>query len=166
MAIAGSHGIDQSLDYTLNLVLPRSVMGTQANSLINNLVTQATNKGIPVNVSDSVHLQVLLGGNIMKPTYKTDLQETASRAGAELKDQATALVKNKVDSAKSTVKDSLNQVKQHVTSSLKEELAKKLSGQKDTATTAGQEKPAQNVGKQAEQTLKNTVNGLFKKKGQ
>jgi hypothetical protein len=164
MAIAGTHGIDQSLDYTLNLVLPRSVMGSQANSLINNLVTQATNKGIPVNVSDSVHLQVLLGGNIMKPTYKTDLQETASRAGAELKDQAAALVKNKVDSAKNTVKDSLNQVKQNVTNSLKDQLAKKLSGQKDTTATAGQEKPAQSTGKQAEQTLKNTLNGIFKKK--
>lgn len=166
MGIAGSHGIDQSLDYTLNLVLPRSMMGSQANSLINNLVTKAADKGIPVNVSDSVHLQVLLGGNIMKPTYKTDLQETASRAGAELKDQAAALVKNKVDSAKNTVKDSLNQVKQNVANSLKDQLAKKLSGQKDTATTAGQEKPAQNAGKQAEQTLKNTLNGIFKKKSQ
>jgi len=166
MGIAGSHGIDQSLDYTLNLVLPRSVMGSQANSLINNLVTKAADKGIPVNVSDSVHLQVLLGGNIMKPTYKTDLQETASRATAELKDQAAALVKNKVDSAKNTVKDSLNQVKQNVANSLKDQLAKKLSGQKDTAATAGQEKPAQNAGKQAEQTLKNTLNGIFKKKSQ
>lgn len=165
MAIAGSHGFDQSLDYTMQLALPRSIMGTQANSLINNLVKQASNKGIPVNVSDSVHLQVLFGGNMLKPTYKTDLQETASRAGAELKDQAATLVKNKVDTVKNTVKDSLAQVKQQVTNSLKDQLAKKLSGQKDT-TTATQDKPAQSTGKQAEQTLKNTVNGLFKKKSQ
>ncbi|HEY0611863.1 MAG TPA: AsmA-like C-terminal region-containing protein, partial [Chitinophaga sp.] len=165
MAIAGSHGFDQSLDYTMQLALPRSIMGTQANSLINNLVKQASNKGIPVNVSDSVHLQVLFGGNMLKPTYKTDLQETASRAGAELKDQAATLVKNKVDTVKNTVKDSLAQVKQNVTNSLKDQLAKKLSGQKDT-TTATQDKPAQSTGKQAEQTLKNTVNGLFKKKSQ
>lgn len=165
MAIAGSHGFDQSLDYTMQLALPRSIMGTQANSLINNLVKQARNKGIPVNVSDSVHLQVLFGGNMLKPTYKTDLQETASRAGAELKDQAATLVKNKVDTVKNTVKDSLAQVKQNVTNSLKDQLAKKLSGQKDT-TTATQDKPAQSTGKQAEQTLKNTVNGLFKKKSQ
>jgi hypothetical protein len=161
MAIAGSHGFDQSLDYTLQLALPRSVMGQQANSLINNLVTQASNKGIPVNVSDSVHLQVLLGGNIMKPTYKTDLQETASRAGNELKDQATALVKNKVDTVKNTVKDSLTQVKNNVTNAMKDQLSKQLSGQKDTGTAG---KPAQDAGKQAGQTLKNTLNGLLKKK--
>lgn len=163
MAIAGSHGFDQSLDYTMQLALPRSIMGQQANSLINGLVSKASAKGIPVNVSDSVHLQVLLGGNIMKPTYTTDLQETASRAGEQLKDQATALVKNKVDTVKNTVKDSLTQVKNNVTNSLKDQLAKKLSGQKDT-TTATQDKPAQDVGKEAGKTLKNTLNGLLKKK--
>ncbi|WP_217604617.1 AsmA-like C-terminal region-containing protein [Chitinophaga sp. GbtcB8] len=160
MAIAGSHGFDQSLDYTLQLALPRSVMGAQANSLINNLVTQAANKGVPVNVSDSVHLQVLLGGNIAKPTYKTDLQETASSMAAGLKDQAAALVKNKVDTVKNTVKDSLNQIKNNATNAIKDQLAKQLSGQKDTAN----KQPAQNTGKQAEQTLKNTLNGLLKKK--
>lgn len=160
MAIAGSHGFDQSLDYTLQLALPRSVMGAQANSLINNLVTQAANKGVPVNVSDSVHLQVLLGGNITKPTYKTDLQETASSMAAGLKDQAAALVKNKVDTVKNTVKDSLNQIKNNATNAIKDQLAKQLSGQKDTAN----KQPAQNTGKQAEQTLKNTLNGLLKKK--
>ena len=160
MAVAGSHGFDQSLDYTLQLALPRSVMGAQANSLINNLVKQAANKGVPVNVSDSVHLQVLLGGNITKPTYKTDLQETASSMAAGLKDQAATLVKNKVDTVKNTVKDSLNQIKNNATNAIKDQLAKQLSGQKDTAN----KQPAQNAGKQAEQTLKNTVNGLFKKK--
>ena len=160
MAVAGSHGFDQSLDYTLQLALPRSVMGAQANSLINNLVTQAANKGVPVNVSDSVHLQVLLGGNITKPTYKTDLQETASSLAAGLKDQAATLVKNKVDTVKNTVKDSLNQIKNNATNAIKDQLAKQLSGQKDTAN----KQPAQNAGKQAEQTLKNTLNGLFKKK--
>jgi len=159
MAIAGSHGFDQSLDYTLQLALPRSIMGQQANSLVDNLVTQASNKGIPVNVSDSVHLQVLLGGNITKPTYKTDLQETASRAAEGLKDQAAALVKSRVDSAKSAAKDSLQQVTKNAASALKDQLSKQLGGEKDTT---GQQK--QNLGKEAEQTLKNTLKGIFKKK--
>ncbi|KAA2241912.1 AsmA family protein [Chitinophaga agrisoli] len=161
MAVAGSHGFDQTLDYTLQLALPRSIMGQQANSLINNLVTQAANKGVPVNVSDSVHLQVLLGGNITKPTYKTDLQESASSLAANVKDQAATLIKNKVDTVKNTVKDSLTQAGKNVGNALKDQLTKQLSGQKDTT----KEQPAKNAGQQAGQTLKNTLNGILKKKG-
>src|SRR5690606_6373229 len=96
MLIGGSHGFDQSLDYTIQLALPRSLMGNQGNTLVNNLVKQANDKGIPVNVGDSVYLNVLMGGNIAKPSLKTDLKEMAGDALNNLKNQATALVQNKI----------------------------------------------------------------------
>ncbi|CAL1516949.1 AsmA-like C-terminal region-containing protein [Chitinophaga sp. MM2321] len=159
MDIAGSHGFDQSLDYTLQLALPRSLMGSAGNNLVNNLVSQAQNKGIPVNLGDSVHLQVLMAGNMLKPSLKTDLRESAN----SLKAQATELVKNKIDTVKNTVRDSVNQIKNNAINSVKDELKNQLSGKKDsTSQTTG--KPLENVGKQAGESVKNTLNGLFKKK--
>lgn len=163
MLIGGSHGFDQSLDYTIQLALPRSLMGNQGNMLVNNLVKQANNKGIPVSVGDSVYLNVLMGGNIAKPSLKTDLKEMAGDAVNNLKNQATALVQGKIDSAKSAVKDSLAQVKNQVVSSAKEELKKQLLGGKDTTGT-GSGKPLQDAGKAAEKTLNNTLKGLLNKK--
>lgn len=161
MDIAGSHGFDQSLDYTLQLALPRSMMGTAGNNLVNNLASQAQSKGIPVQLGDSVHLQVLMAGNILKPSVKTDLRETAN----SLKDQAAELVKNKIDTVKNAVKDSVNQLKNTAVNTLKDELKNQLSGKKDTTSAAGG-KPLENVGKQAGQAAKNTLNSLFgKKKG-
>lgn len=157
MDIAGSHGFDQSLDYTLQLALPRSMMGSAGNNLVNNLASQAQAKGIPVNIGDSVHLQVLLGGNILKPNLKTDLRESANN----LKTQATELVKNKIDTVKHTVKDSLNQLKNNAVNQLTNELKNQLAGKKDSAATG---KPLENVGKQAGETMKNTLNSLFGKK--
>ncbi|MCK7556924.1 hypothetical protein MKQ70_18650 [Chitinophaga sedimenti] len=87
------------------------MIGSKGTSLIDNMVSQANNKGIPVKLSDSVHLQVAMGGSIMKPSLKTDLRESVSGVAANLKNQATALVQAKVDSAKAVVKDSLNSVK-------------------------------------------------------
>ncbi|MBS0027941.1 AsmA-like C-terminal region-containing protein [Chitinophaga sp. 22321] len=159
MNIGGSHGFDQSLDYTLQLALPRSLMGSAGNTLVNNLASQAQSKGIPVNLGDSVHLQVLMAGNILKPSVKTDLRETANN----LKAQAAELVKNKIDTVKNTVKDSLNQIKNTAVNSLKNELKNQLSGKKDSTST-GAGKPLENVGKQAGESVKNTLNGLFKKK--
>ncbi|QEH41094.1 AsmA-like C-terminal region-containing protein [Chitinophaga sp. XS-30] len=161
MLIGGSHGFDQSLDYTIQLALPRSLMGSQGNALVNNLVTQAGNKGIPVNIGDSVHLNVLMGGSIAKPSLKTDLKEAAGDAVNNLKMQAATLVKNQIDSAKNTVKDSLAQVKNQVLSSAKEELKNKLLGG-DDSTRSG--KPLQDAGKAAEKTLNNTLKGLLNRK--
>ncbi|ASZ11594.1 hypothetical protein KTO58_17040 [Chitinophaga pendula] len=165
MNIGGSHGFDQSLDYILQFALPRSIIGQQANNLVNQLSAEATKKGIPLNISDSIHLQVLMAGNIMKPSLKTDLRESTSKTINNLKDQAVSIVKNKVDTIKNTLKDSVRQVKNQAVASLKEELKRQLSGQKDTANT-NNGKPLEQVGKQAEQTLKNTLNNLFKKKEQ
>lgn len=161
MLIGGSHGFDQSMDYTMQLALPRALLGQKGNSLVNNLVTQANNKGIPVQVSDTVYLNVLMGGSMLKPTLKTDLKEVAGNAMNNLKDQATAMVKNKVDTVKNTVKDSLNHVKNEAVSAVKDELKKQLLGGKDS-TVEG--KPLQNAGKAAEKTLNNTLNNLLKRK--
>lgn len=161
MLIGGSHGFDQTMDYTMQLALPRALLGQQGNSLVNNLVKQANNKGIPVNVSDTVYLNVLLGGNIMKPSVKTDLKEAAGKAAENLKDQATAMVKSKVDSAQKTIKDSLNHVKNEAVNAAKDELKKQLLGGKDSTGSGG---GLQGAGKAAEKTLNNTLKGLIKRK--
>ncbi|WP_343691997.1 AsmA-like C-terminal region-containing protein [Chitinophaga sp.] len=168
MQIGGSHGFDQSLDYTMLMTLPRSVIGKQGDALITSLTTQASNKGIPVNVSDSIHLNVLLGGNILKPTYKTNLQETAGNTINNLKDQAATLVKNKVDTVKTAIKDTLQSVKNQAVNTVKEaakeELAKQLlGGKKDTSnttTTTNKAEDLKNVGKEAVKGIGN----IFKKK--
>lgn len=161
MLIGGSHGFDQSMDYTMQLALPRALLGQQGNSLVNNLVTQANNKGIPVTVSDTVYLNVLMGGSLLKPALKTDLKEVAGKAANNLKDQATALVKNKLDTIQNTVKDSLQSVKKEALAAAKDELKKQLLGSKDS-TQSG--KPLQNAGKAAEKTLNNTLKGLLNRK--
>ncbi|WP_341837635.1 AsmA-like C-terminal region-containing protein [Chitinophaga pollutisoli] len=161
MLIGGSHGFDQTMDYTMQLALPRALLGQQGNSLVNNLVKQANNKGIPVNVSDTVYLNVLLGGNIMKPSVKTDLKEAAGKAAENLKDQATAMVKSKADSAQKTIKDSLNHVKNEAVNAAKDELKKQLLGGKDSTGSGG---GLQGAGKAAEKTLNNTLKGLIKRK--
>ncbi len=159
MDIAGSHGFDQSLDYSLQLALPRSMMGTAGNNLVNNLASQAQSRGVNVNIGDSVHLAVAMGGNIMKPSLKTDLRESANN----LKAQATQLVKDKVDTIRSTVRDSVNSLKNQAVNSVKDELKNQLLGKKDSTSSGN---GVQNLGKQAGESAKGVLNGLFGKKKQ
>jgi hypothetical protein len=75
MEIGGVHGLDQSLDYIINMKVPRALMGEKGNALLNNLVTQVNNKGIPVKVGETVNLNVKMGGTISNPIIKPILKK-------------------------------------------------------------------------------------------
>jgi hypothetical protein len=146
--------------------VPRAMIGPKGNAMVNNLVTQVSNKGVPVKVSDIVNLHVKMGGTIKNPVLTTDLKQSASSLAAELKQEATELVKAKVDSTKTAVtnavKDTVKAVKNQVIAAVKDELIKKINPADST-------KPGNNIGdtkKKAEQSAKDLIKGInpFKKK--
>jgi hypothetical protein len=169
MEVGGMHGLDQSLDYVMNLKVPRAKLGEKANQFVSNLATQASSKGVPIKLSDIINLKINIGGSITNPSIKTNLKDAGSSLAQDIKDQANQFVEAKkaaVDSAvaaaKSAAKDTLASVKKQVLSGLKDEALKQLSGQKDTTTTATGEK--KDVKKGAEESIKGLLNGLKKKK--
>ena len=159
MEIGGMHGFDQSLDYIVQMKVPRKYLGSEANALVNNLATQASSKGIPVKVSDIINLNVKMGGTLTNPSIKTDLKEATGNIAEQLKTQTEDFVKAKVDSAKQKTKDSLVAIKNQVTEAAKEEIAKQIFGKKDSTGS-----PLDSSKKKTEETIKNTISDLFKKK--
>lgn len=160
MEIGGFQGFNQSIDYLVNLKLPRSMMGTQGNQLVNNLVTQANSKGVPLQIGETVNLNLQVGGTFTNPTVKTDLKKGTEQLADQLKQQATDFVKAKADSAKkavtSAVKDTIASVKKQAIDVAKEELNRRLQGSSSSDST----KPKVNSG----ESLKGLVNDLFKRK--
>jgi hypothetical protein len=157
MEIGGKHGLDQSIDYAINMKVPREKLGSKANALVNNLVSQANSKGIPVKVSDMVNLKVNLGGSITNPTIKTDLSGSGNTLADEMKDQAKELVEAK----KAAAKDTLQSVKNQAVQAGKDYLTKALSGQKDSTGT--KDSAVKSNKQQVEEKAKGLIKGLFKK---
>jgi hypothetical protein len=100
MEIGGSHGFDQSLDYNINLKVPRSRLGDKGSMFVKNVVTQAADKGIPVKLKDAVNMNVKMGGTINSPDVKTDMNTVVDNAETDLKKEIDAFVNAKLDSAK------------------------------------------------------------------
>ncbi|MEI6948911.1 AsmA-like C-terminal region-containing protein [Paraflavisolibacter sp. H34] len=163
MQIGGTHGFDKSIDYIIGMKVPRRYMGEGGNALVNSLAAKANQKGIPVTVSDVIDFNVRMGGTLTNPVVKADLKQAAGDVGKELKDQAAVFVQQKVDSAKNRVKDSLVAVRNQVTNDLKNEVAKRVFGPKDstTSTTGG---AVEATKQKATETIKGALNGLLKKK--
>ncbi|MDP4262042.1 MAG: AsmA-like C-terminal region-containing protein [Bacteroidota bacterium] len=160
MQIGGMHGLDQSIDYAVQMKVPRKYLGNEGNNLLNNLASEASSKGVAVKLGDMVDLNIKVGGSMTNPTVKTDLKQVAGDAIKDMQQQAADFAKAKADSARHTVKDTLTAVKNQALNDLKEGLKDKLLGNKDSTKTNNLD----STKKKAEQTLKNTFNGLFKKK--
>ncbi|MDR3680342.1 MAG: AsmA-like C-terminal region-containing protein [Flavipsychrobacter sp.] len=130
--VAGSHGFDQTIKYGLNLTVPRSMMGSAGNTMINNLVNQAAGKGVAINVGDKVNLAITIGGTITVPKIETNLKSLAGDAVNNVKQQITNEIKSKTDSVKRVVKDTVNAIKKQALNAAAEELKNQISGNKDT----------------------------------
>ena len=165
MEIGGMHGFDQSLDYLINMKLPRALMGEKGNAYVNGLVSQVNSKGVPVKLSDFINLKVNMGGSITNPSIKTDLKQAGSSLAEDLKQQAADFAKAKIDSTKkavtSAVKDTIASLKKQAVQTAADELKKQLLSKGDTSKAGGTD-GKKNIEESAKGLLQNL--SPFKKK--
>lgn len=154
--IGGSHGFDQTLKYGANIVVPRSLFGGAGNAMVNDLVSKATSKGIPVTLGDKINLAVNITGTTTKPKIETDLKNQANNAINNIKEEIKKEVERRVDSVKTVVKDTVKAIKEQAKTQIKDEIKKQMAGEGDKKP----EETIKNAGEKAKEGLK----GLFKKK--
>jgi hypothetical protein len=87
--LGGSTGLqNQELDYTLDLKIPRSEFGGAANGVLNNLVSQANQKGANFSLGEMVPVTAIITGTAKDPKISAKLLQTAGGIGNELKKKA------------------------------------------------------------------------------
>ena len=101
MNVAGSNGIDQSLDYKLGLKVPSSLLGGGASQALAGLASKAGQAGIDLSSAQEIPLGVQLTGTVTNPSVKADVGSLASSTtkGAE---QAVRQAATKKVSAEAT----------------------------------------------------------------
>jgi hypothetical protein len=125
MLISGFHGFDQSIDYAIQMKLPRSIMGKKGNDLVNNLASKVISKGIPLKLSETINLDIKMAGTISNPFIGINLKGMVDDVVKDMEQQAKDFVQTKLDSAKQKAIDSLNVIKKQAEDKLKEKLADK-----------------------------------------
>jgi hypothetical protein len=99
MTVSGSNGLDQSLQYTLDLKVPRSLMGGAANQALAGLVSQAGKAGVNLAAAPEIPLAIQLGGTVTSPTVKADVGSVASSVSKGAEQAVKQAVTQKVDTA-------------------------------------------------------------------
>src|SRR5882724_6023714 len=97
--VAGSNGFDQSLQYTLGLKVPRSMLGGGANQALAGLMSKAGQAGVNLDAAAEIPLGIQLGGTVTNPSVKADVGSVASSVTAGAEQAVQQAVTQKVDSA-------------------------------------------------------------------
>ncbi|MDQ3224279.1 MAG: hypothetical protein M3Q75_12540, partial [Gemmatimonadota bacterium] len=98
MNVAGSNGIDQSMEYTLGLQVPRSLLGGGANQAISSIVSKAGGAGIDLSSAPVIPLAIQLGGTVTNPVVKADVGSLTSSVAQGAQQAVKQAVEQKVDS--------------------------------------------------------------------
>jgi AsmA-like protein len=99
MQVAGSNGLDQSLQYALQLRVPRALLGGGANQAIAGLASKAGAAGIDINTAPEIPLAAQLGGTVTNPSVKVDVGSLTSSVAQGATQAVKEAVTQKVDSA-------------------------------------------------------------------
>jgi hypothetical protein len=79
--IGGSTGLDQTIDYTYKMKIPRAMFGSAANSALQGIMNQANTKaGTNVALGENINVVAKIGGTVTNPTVKTGMKEEAGKS--------------------------------------------------------------------------------------
>jgi vacuolar-type H+-ATPase subunit H len=82
MNISGDHGIDQTLNYFVKTEIPRSDLGGDVNSLIDNIASQASALGFAFKPSEVLKVNLKVTGTFGKPVMAPVFGSSSQQSGA------------------------------------------------------------------------------------
>lgn len=103
--ISGWNSFDETMEYVMQLSIPRSEFGGAANGVLNNLVGEANKKGANFSVGDVIPVSVLLSGTVTNPKISTSIKSAAVNVVEEMKQQMKEAIQQKKEEAVTKVRE-------------------------------------------------------------
>ena len=139
MLLGGEHSLDQTMNYLLKLSVPRSEFGSAANEVINNLVTSAASKGLNIDPSEKVNIDVKIGGTLLDPKFSLDLGSAGQATIDQLKEQVMSQIKTevdeKIDEAETKIREDLSEKAQKLIQDAEKQAENIMKTAEETAQT-------------------------------
>jgi len=102
--LKGWTSFEQNIDYLLKLKIPRNELGSKANSVLNNLVSEANKKGANFSLGDIIDVNLKIKGTVTNPKVTPDLSDQGNNAIDDLKKKAAEELKKKKEELKKLAK--------------------------------------------------------------
>lgn len=114
----GTAGLDQALNFFMDMNFPMKYFGSAANTVLGNLVSEASKSGADIKLGNTVPVSALITGTVTDPTVKVSLKDARGKLADEIKQKAL---------------DEFNKVKTQAADKVKEEVQKQRANAKAEA---------------------------------
>ena len=105
ITVSGSHGIDLTMDYLLDMNIARSDMGEGANELMKGISALASGAGFQIPESDYVKVKAKITGTFNDPRITTDLRGNLTSSGETVKAVVEERVTEEVEKVEEKARD-------------------------------------------------------------
>jgi hypothetical protein len=157
--IEGSTGFDQTIDYKMDMKIPKAMLGSATTAMVEGALSQVTGLfGKSFTIPDPVDVKIDFGGTVTKPTVKPNFGGGGKSFTDDLKNQT----QQELDKQKKQLEDKAKAEEER----LKKEAEDKAKAEADRLKKQADEEAAK-LKKQAEEKAKkeaqDKLKGLFKK---
>ena len=104
LQVSGSNGLDQSLDYVLQLPVPRSALGADASQAIAGIVSKAAGAGLDLQGASTIPLGIRLTGTVTNPSIDTEIGKAATAVVEDAKEAVREAVEQRVEATVDSAK--------------------------------------------------------------
>jgi uncharacterized protein involved in outer membrane biogenesis len=132
--ISGDQGIDLTMNYVMQMAVPKSQLGSGIGSALDGLTSMAAQQGMTIEAGENVDVSFLVGGTFLDPQVKPVFAK-GTALKEQLKEDVKERVEEKVDAVKEDVKEEVNKQAEQILKEA-EENAQKV---RDEAKRAGEE---------------------------
>jgi hypothetical protein len=135
LIMKGDQGIDRTMNYEMQMKIPRSELGSTAQSAISELSSIAAGQGIKLNPGETIDVKFMVTGTFDDPKVRPMFEEGARKMTQEVREQVQQVVEQKVEEVKQEAKEEINKEAEKIMADAREQ-AERV---KYEAELAGQE---------------------------
>lgn len=124
ITVSGSHGLDLTLDYDMDMKIAKSDLGAGANELIQGMTLLAAGAGLKIPQSDYIKVLANLGGTFNRPKMTTDLSGNLNSAGETIQEAVEERISEELEKVEEQVRDEAGEQAEKIIADAEKEAAR------------------------------------------
>ncbi|MCK5464648.1 MAG: AsmA family protein, partial [Bacteroidales bacterium] len=103
--MGGDQGLDQTMNYEMNMKIPRSDLGGTAQNAINQVTSLAASQGLNIDPGETIDVKFLVTGTFTDPKIKPVFGEGLDNMTEEVREQVQEIVEEKVEEVEEEIRE-------------------------------------------------------------
>lgn len=105
LVMKGDQGIDQTMNYEMEMKIPRSDLGVTAQDAINEVTALAAGQGISIDPGETIDVKFLVTGTFTEPRIRPVFEEGLKDMTEQVREQVQEMVEEKVEEAVEEIRE-------------------------------------------------------------